>query len=338
MFRSERSLIEAPVVPLKGAASANPERFSVSLLEDSGRDVIFGGGPGGGPGSVVGGGTAFGTADGTAPVAELEEKGSRHSVRVASAGTRRGPRGEAKLAAGSASISMASGLFGLGSVIRVAGVELAGGGTLFFGTSDSSVSSLTVVAAACFLGFLRSASAMEVRRLGTVPFEGDVLPSLGCGNAHFGSANCFFHSSEENFTDPLRDSSVDGGTVSFFGGEPGGGGGTLKGLVVPSLVFGRAANESVVGAMKGSVVGALKGVAVAPFVFGPGVPFFARGSSLMSLGSNGFRSVLEVEGRGIQWLEDGAGECSVRLLDSLWPCEWVRELPWNCPFHSPEKN
>lgn len=312
MVRSERLLSEAPVVPLKGAAFANPERFNLSLPEETGREVVCGGGPGGGPGRVVGGGTALGTADGTAPRVEVGENGSRHSGRVASAGTSRGPRGVAGLGLGSVSISIASGLFILGCVARGVGVAPAGAGILSFGTSDSSVSSATAAVAADFLPFLRSISTMEVRRLGTVPLEGDVLPSLDCGNAHFGSVNSFCHSSDENLTDPRR-SWFGWGTASFFGGEPGGGGGKSKGVVVAPFVFGRGALDAFVVEALEFIVGVLNEFAAAPCVFGPGVPFFERESNLISLGSNGLRSTPEEEGRGDQWLEDGAGDCSVRV-------------------------
>ena len=71
---------------------------------------------------------------------------------------------------------------------------------------------------------------MEVRRLGTVPRVGDVLPLDDCGSAHFGSWNCFTHSSDENFTGPRGRS--DCTSVSFFGGSPGGGGRTFRNVFV----------------------------------------------------------------------------------------------------------
>ena len=141
----------------------------------------FGGGPGGGPGSVVGGPWAFGTADGMPVVCGVGANGSCHSVRDGGTGIRRGPREVSAFAGMSLSMSIASGLSGLVCVTFGAAVPVFGAFIFSFGTSESSVSSVTVALEKGFLPFFRSASTMEVRRLSTGPFEGEVLPSFDCG-------------------------------------------------------------------------------------------------------------------------------------------------------------
>ena len=232
VLRSEKLSRGWPEEPRGGTEPIDLRSRGVSTAGGRGAVLVvdFGGGPGGGPGRVVGAWGAVGTALGM--LALLSPfLGKPQSKRPGWTGYSRGPDGVGGLDCGSVSTSIASGLGGFGC----AGVVCFDAGIRPFGASESSVSSWTAAAVACagFLAFFRSASAMDIRRLGTVPRVGDVLPLLRCGNAQCGSRNCFAHSSLENFTCPPG--RADCSFVSFFGGWPGGGGGNFENRFV-SLV------------------------------------------------------------------------------------------------------
>jgi len=115
---------------------------------------------------------------------------------------------------------------------------------------------------------------MDVRRLGTVPRVGDVLPLVGCGNAQCASWKCFAHSSPENFTGPGVSAGCS--AVSFFGGSLAGGGGTFENRFV-SLVDERL------------------------------LPFVEGISSLKPLRSKGFGCVFKVGGGPARVVEASGG-------------------------------